>query len=91
MQRKPVIKVQGTTGEPALSVMRKFSRKVNDSGILRKVRGERFFKRTPSDFVKKTSALSRLKKRSEREKLVKQGKIKDEPIRKGGKRPMKKQ
>jgi len=85
MKRATTIEVKGGPGEAPLSVLRKFSRRVNESGILRSVRGRRFFKRLPSGYTKKMSALSRIEKRAERAKLFKLGKLKEEPRR--GARP----
>lgn len=85
MKRATVVEIKSGPGEAPLSVLRKFSRRINESNILRSVRGKRFYKRTPSDYTKKTSALARIKNRTERTKLFKLGKLKEEPRR--GQRP----
>ena len=85
MLHNTVIEIKGNPGEAPLSVIRRFSRRVTESGILRTVRANRFYKRTTSEYKKKTSALSRIAKRSERQKLFKLGKLVEEPKR--GARP----
>ncbi len=57
------------------SLMRNFSRKVKQSGVLRKKRSLRFFERKLSDFRKKAAALVRIEKRKQYEKALKMGTI----------------
>lgn len=74
---KALIQVAKKSGENSASVMRRFSRKAKDSGLIRKVRSLRYAERKLSDFVLKKNALKRIKNAEERELLVKMGKIKE--------------
>jgi len=74
---KALIQVEKKSGENSVSLMRRFSRKAKDSGLIRKVRSLRYAERQLSDFVLKKNALKRIKNREEREHLQKMGKIKE--------------
>jgi hypothetical protein len=73
---KTLIQVSKKSGESSASLMRRFSRKAKDSGLVKKVRSNRYAERKLSDFVLKKNALKRIEKQKEREKLQKLGKIK---------------
>jgi ribosomal protein S21 len=57
------------------SVLRRFSRRVQESGIIRKVKGDRYNQRKESKLKVKKSTLKRLGRRREVEKLRKLGKM----------------
>lgn len=67
--------VQKSSGESSLSTIRKFSRRVQGTGLVRTVRGSRYYSRDSSKTVKKKRALKLIKRRSEFRKLVKEGKV----------------
>lgn len=67
------VKKQGA--ENAMGTIRRFTKRVQGSGILRRARSIRYFKRAESKYVKKSQALNRIKKREHYNKLVKLGKI----------------
>ncbi len=67
------IKRNGT--ENALGVIRRFTRKVQESGIIPKVKGERYANRPISKLAEKNMKLKRLTRRAEVEKLKKLGKM----------------
>ena len=67
------IDVKKTKNDNNLGVLRKFSRKVKVSGILKRKRSLRYFERTLSDYKKKMNALMRIEKKKEYEKLEKLG------------------
>lgn len=71
------IEVSKNTNETNGSLLRRFSKKMQGSGILREVKRGRYFARPASTYTKKKSALHRLKKRAEMEKQKKLGKIRD--------------
>ena len=73
---KPLIQVVKKQGENSASLMRRFSRKAKESGLVRKVRSLRYKERDLSAFVLKKNALKRIGKQVERERLQKMGKIK---------------
>ena len=75
--------VQKSGSETALSTIRKFSRRVQGTGLVRTVRGQRYFKRDASKTVKKKRALKLIKRRAEYRQLVKEGKIIEAPPKYG--------
>src|SRR3989344_6103861 len=75
------VEVSKTGSESALSTIRKFSRKVQSTGLVRTVRKHRYFARGASKIVKKKRALKLLKRRAEYRQLVKEGKITEAPTR----------
>ncbi|HET8581283.1 MAG TPA: 30S ribosomal protein S21 [Candidatus Paceibacterota bacterium] len=72
--------------ENSMQVIRKFSRRVQSSGLIPFMRKRRYWERPLSSAKKKQSALHRIKKASEREQLIKEGKMSDAPER-GRRRP----
>lgn len=76
--------VQKSGSEPALSTIRKFSRRVQGTGLVKTVRGNRYFARSSSKTVKKKRALKLLKRRAEFKQLVKEGKVAEREPRRGG-------
>jgi len=75
MTSKAVIEVKKNQGESNTSLLRRFSRRVQESGIIYKVKKSRYSERQKSSLTQKTSALRRLKKGKEIERLKKLGKI----------------
>ncbi len=59
--------------ENSQGLIRRFSRKVQQSGVLLRARANRFYKRSKSPEMKKRAALRREKLRREYEKLKKLG------------------
>ncbi|MBI4087829.1 hypothetical protein HY418_00390 [Candidatus Kaiserbacteria bacterium] len=76
--------VQKSGSESALSTIRKFSRRVQGTGLVRAVRGGRYYARKSSKTVKKKRALKLLKRRGEFKRLVKEGKVAEREPRHGG-------
>lgn len=72
---RTVIEVKKTGSESSASVMRRFSRRVRESGIIKHVKSNRYNDRKLSDFVMKKNALKRIEKGQEYAKLKKLGKI----------------
>jgi len=69
-----VIEVSKNQNESNMSLIRRFSRKVRDSGIVQKVKSKRFNKRNLSKLKIKEATLKYLDRKKEREKLFKLGK-----------------
>ncbi len=65
--------VRKTKSDNNLGLLRKFSRKVKISGVVKRKKSLRFFERKISDYKKKMNALMRLRKRAEYERLEKLG------------------
>ncbi len=73
---KTVIEVRKNPNENNSSVLRRFSRRIQESGIIRKVKSSRYSVRKESKLKVKKSALKRISRRKEIEKLRKLGKMK---------------
>ena len=69
--------VQKSGSESTLSTIRKFSRRVQGTGLIKNSRKRRYFARDISRTVKKKKALKLIKRRSEFKKLVKEGKAEE--------------
>src|SRR5262245_8214573 len=67
--------VQKSGSESTLSTIRKFSRRVQGTGLIKTVRGSRYHGRNASKTVTKKRALKLLKRRAEFKKLIKEGKV----------------
>ncbi|MBP7007118.1 MAG: hypothetical protein KBC44_03475 [Candidatus Pacebacteria bacterium] len=72
---KTVVEVKKNPNENNASLLRRFSRKIQESGIIQKVKGERYNERKESKVKVKKSTLRRIEKRKVTEKLRKLGKI----------------
>lgn len=70
-----VIEVKKNANESNMNLIRRFSRKVQETGIIQKVKGKRYNERALSKLKVKQGTLKRLARRKTREKLVKMGKI----------------
>jgi ribosomal protein S21 len=57
-----------------MNLIRRFTRKVQESGIIQKVKGKRYNKRTESKVKAKVATLKRLARKKNQEKLFKLGK-----------------
>lgn len=77
--------VQKTGAESALSVIRKFSRRVQGTGLIQTVRKRRYYERDMSKTVSKKRALKRIQRHQNRQELIKEGKLVEEVRR--GRRP----
>ena len=61
--------------ENNLNLIRRFTKKVQGSGVLPRVRSIRYSLRKPSEYVKKKKTLKVLKRREEVSELIKMGKM----------------
>lgn len=77
MQRRTNVEVEKTDNESTLALLRRFSKRVQGSGILNRVRGKRYQTRTQSRLKRKVSALKLLEKRAEQGRLAKLGKLQE--------------
>ena len=73
--------VQKSGSENALSVIRKFSRRVQGTGLVKTVRGQRYYEREKSKTVSKKRALKLLKRRETFQQMVKEGKVAERETR----------
>jgi hypothetical protein len=70
-----VAEVKRNNAEQTVSLIRRFSKRVQGSRALNIVRDRRYFARHASKLVKKNRALNSLSNRKERERLFKLGKL----------------
>jgi ribosomal protein S21 len=70
--------------ENNLNLIRRFTKKVQGSGVLPRVRSIRYATRKQSEYVKKKKTLKVLKRRAEVDELIKMGKMVE--FTRGGKR-----
>jgi ribosomal protein S21 len=75
VNNKTIAYVERKGSENGANVLRRFSRKIRDMGIVRKVKGQRFHERSLSPLKTKEQALRRIEKQKEIEYLRKMGKM----------------
>lgn len=76
--------VSKSGNETAISTIRKFSRRVQGTGLVRTIRATRYFARDTSKAVRKKRAIKLLKRKENYRQQIKEGKISDVPVRRGG-------
>lgn len=69
-----VIEVKKNTNENNMNLVRRFSRKVSESGIIQKVKSKRYNERAESKVKVKIATLKRINRKKVLEKLQKLGK-----------------
>lgn len=79
------VEISRNPNENAISLLRRFSRKVQSSGVIGRKRSIRYSGRTQSPYKVKQKALKAIKRKSDLAELVKQGKAPVKPER-GGRR-----
>lgn len=79
LQLKPMINVEVSKNgnESNVNVIRRFTKRVQSSGVLPKVRSLRYSTRKQSEYVKKKHTLKVLVKKDKIQELIRLGKIKD--------------
>ncbi|MFZ2886996.1 MAG: hypothetical protein WA021_04225 [Minisyncoccia bacterium] len=78
--------VSKSGSESTLAVIRKFSRKVQGTGLIQTVRKGRYYERQKSKTVGKKRALKRITRYQTRQELIKEGKLVEE-VKRGRGRP----
>lgn len=68
------VEVEKNNNESSANVIRRFQKRVQNSGIVRRLRDERYFKRIKSDNVRRSARLKKLTKKTEYDRLYKLGK-----------------
>ena len=71
------IEVKKNNNETSSSLIRRFQKRVQGSGILRAARARRYKERDKSEYVKRKFTLQRLERTKNYEEMKKMGKIKD--------------
>lgn len=71
------VQVKKNNNESSANVIRRFTKRMQGAGIVRKVRGQRYFTRIKSRNVQKEARLKKLAKKEVYEQQYKLGKITD--------------
>jgi len=69
------VEVVKNGGENNLGVLRRFTKRVQGSGVLPRLRGRRYAKRLSSEYTKKKMTLKKLARQKEVAGLIKMGKM----------------
>ncbi len=80
------VEITRNPGENALGVIRRFSRKVQSSGVIPRKRSLRYAGRTQSPYKVKMRALTLIKRRADMAELIKLGKAPAATDRKPGRK-----
>lgn len=73
--------VKRNNNENSASLLRRFTRRVQGSGVLPTVKDTKFKKRGKSKFTKKKEALVKIERRAKVDKLIKLGKLPERKTR----------
>ena len=71
------VQVEKNQNESSANVIRRFTKRVQNSGIVRRMRGHRYYARIKSENIRKESRLKKIGKAEAYEKMYKLGKIDD--------------
>ena len=71
------VQVEKNNNESSANVIRRFTKRVQGSGIITRMRKNRYYARTKSSNVRKMARLKKLDKKAEYEKQLKLGKIQE--------------
>lgn len=77
-----VIETKKNANESNMNLVRRFSRKIQESGIIQKVKSKRYNERAESKVKVKLATLKRINRKKVQEKLQKLGKAKI-PVKRG--------
>ena len=75
------VEVKRNQNENTLNTIRRFTKKVQGSGVLPRVRGTRYSKRVMSPYKVKMKTLASIKRKEEIQELIKLGKMPEKPTR----------
>jgi ribosomal protein S21 len=79
------VQVEKNQNESSANVIRRFTKRMQGSGVVQRVRKIRYYSRIKSENVRKTGKLKKLVKAQAYEKELKLGKVQEKPTR-GGRR-----
>ena len=71
------VQVEKNTNESSANVIRRFTKRMQGSGVVPRMRSERYFARDKSSNVRREARLKKLSKKATYEKLLKLGKIQE--------------
>lgn len=69
------VELTKNSNENDLTLIRRFSKRIKTSGIIRRVRSLRYNSRPESKFTRKKKALKTIRRRAEVDELIKMGKM----------------
>ena len=69
------VQVEKNQNESSANVIRRFTKRVQNAGIVRRMRDNRYYKRDKSANVRREARLKKLAKKNEYERLYKLGKV----------------
>lgn len=75
------VEVEKHSNENTTNLVRRFTKRVRESGVLARVRRARYHQRKQSKLLKKKGTLKALAKKQHYEELIKLGKIQEQPTR----------
>lgn len=75
------VEVEKNSNESNVNILRRFTKKVQGSGVLPRVRSIRYSDRTLSHYKKKMKALKVMKKKENIKGLIKMGKMQEQSSR----------
>ena len=76
------VEVIKSNNETPASLIRRFTKRVQESGVVRRAKSLRYNERSKSAYKKKAGALKRIANRKEKDKLRRLGKLEDAPYKK---------
>ncbi|MBI5139944.1 MAG: hypothetical protein HZA94_00640 [Candidatus Vogelbacteria bacterium] len=76
------VEVVKSNNETPASLIRRFTKRVQESGVVRRAKSLRYNERNKSDYKKKKAALKRIANRKNKDKLRRLGKLEDAPYKK---------
>ncbi|MFM2357366.1 MAG: hypothetical protein RJA61_103 [Candidatus Parcubacteria bacterium] len=80
------VEINRNNNETSLSILRRFTKRVQGSGVLPRVRGIRYHTRIKSENVRRNKKLARLTEKARIDDLIKLGKMADPALEAKGKR-----
>jgi ribosomal protein S21 len=77
------VQVEKNQNESSANVIRRFTKRMQGSGVVQRVRKLRYYTRIKSENVRQRGRLKKLVKASAYEKELKLGKVQEKPVRRG--------
>jgi ribosomal protein S21 len=71
------VEVEKNNSESSANLIRRFTKRIQGSGIIPRMRGLRYYKRTKSRNISKVAKLQKLERKDKYESLLKLGKIQE--------------
>ena len=75
------VQVEKNSNESSANVIRRFTKRMQGSGVIQRLRKTRYYARVKSENVRKTGRLKKLNKKADYELQLKLGKIQERPTR----------